>query len=85
MANGSIPQPFWSQFCIFRLEPDSAEVVVDLDDSKEKSSTEDLTDAVVTEDDDDSEEVKSDVNDSAENDSQEGINNVWQNCVNFRN
>lgn len=49
-------------------------VVEDLDDSQEKTSAEDLTDAVVTEDDDDdSQEEKSDVNDNADNDSQEGI------------
>lgn len=54
-------------------EPDSAEIVVDVDDSKENTSKEeDLTDAVVTED-DNSEEAKSDVNDNADDDSQEGI------------
>ena len=58
------------------LEPDSAEIVVDVDDSREE---EDATDAVVTED-DNSEEAKSDVNDDTDdndddddNDSKEGI------------
>lgn len=57
------------------LEPDSAEIVVDVDDSGEE---EDATDAVVTED-DNSEEAKSDVNDDTDdnddddNDSKEGI------------
>ncbi|XP_031633981.1 sarcalumenin [Contarinia nasturtii] len=51
-------------------EPDSAEIVVDVDDSNENTSKEDLTDAVVTED-DNSEEAKSDVNDNTDDDSQE--------------
>lgn len=55
-------------------EPDSAEVIVDVDDSKETASGEDPTDAVVTED-DNSEEVKSDLDDNANDDSQEGIVN----------
>lgn len=46
--------------------------MVDVDDSKEVTSKEDLTDAVVTED-DNSEEAKSDVNDNTDDDSQEGI------------
>lgn len=54
-----------------RLEPDSAEVAVDVDDSNEKTSGEDLADAVVTED-DNSEEVKGDLNDNTDDDSQEG-------------
>lgn len=56
---------------ILFIEPDSAEVVVDIDDSKEKTSGEDLTDAVVTED-DNSEEVNSDLNADADDDSKEG-------------
>lgn len=57
------------------LEPDSAEIAVDVDDSKEED---DATDAVVTED-DNSEEAKSDANDDTDdnddddNDSKEGI------------
>lgn len=64
-------------------ETDSAEVVVeDLDDSQEKTSAEDLTDAVVTEDDDDdSQEEKSDVNDNADNDSQEESTNETETDV----
>lgn len=70
-------------FCFRQIhsEPDSEEIVVDLDDSNEKNSAEDLADAVVTEDDDNSEEVKSDVNDNTDDDSQEGINN----CDKHRN
>lgn len=45
--------------------------MVDIDDSKEKGSGEDLTDAVVTED-DNSEEVKSDLNENTDDDSKEG-------------
>lgn len=56
---------------VHHTEPDSAEVVVDIDDSKEKGSGEDLTDAVVTED-DNSEEVKSDLNENTDDDSKEG-------------
>lgn len=48
-------------------------MAVDVDDSNEKASGEDLTDAVVTEDDDDSEEAKSDLNENADDDSKEGI------------
>lgn len=57
------------------LEPDSGEIVIDVDDSKENTSKEeDAADAVVTED-DNSEEAKSDVNDNTDDDddSQEGI------------
>jgi len=60
---------------------DSEEVVVDLDDSNEKNSAEDLADAVVTEDDDNSEEVKSDVNDNTDNDSQEESTNETETGV----
>lgn len=63
---------YWTYFIFNCLEPDSAEIVVDVDDSNEASSKEDLADAVVTED-DNSDEVNSDVNDNADDDSQEGI------------
>ncbi|XP_055300874.1 sarcalumenin isoform X3 [Sitodiplosis mosellana] len=57
-------------------EPDSAGIVVDVDDSREE---EDAADAVVTEDDDNSEEPNSDVNDNNDddddNDSQEESTN----------
>lgn len=46
-------------------------MAVDVDDSNEKTSGEDLADAVVTED-DNSEEVKGDLNDNTDDDSQEG-------------
>lgn len=53
-----------------KLEPDSAEVVVEVDDSKEK-------DVAGADDDDDSDEAKNDL--STDDDSKEGIRSftVW--------
>lgn len=73
---------YWTKLnrydCVMvELEPDSAEVVVEVDDSNEKASGEDLADVAVTDDDDDnSDEAKSDLNDNDDDDdddSKEGI------------
>lgn len=58
-------------FFINCLEPDSAEIVVDVDDSKEDTSKED--DAVVTEDDNSTESKIGVDDDNDDDDSQEGI------------
>lgn len=61
----------WRIIFINCLEPDSAEIVVDVDDSKEDTSKED--DAVVTEDDNSTESKIGVDDDNDDDDSQEGI------------
>lgn len=69
----SIPQQIvyyvliWIRFG--NIEPDSAEVVVEIDDSKEEEA--EVADANADDDDDDSDEANSDLN--TDDDSKEGI------------